>query len=748
MGDVMQSTTIADAVARPHWLALLLLPLVLALAVLTGWLGGQPPAVRSGEAAGQFSTSRASALVANIARAPHVSGSAEHARVRDVLVATLRGMGLETEIQRSFGVRQFSKFGNAISVAPVENVVAVLPGRDRSQPGVAVMAHYDSVAFAPGAGDDAAGTAAVVETARLLRAGPQPVRDVYFVITDAEELGLIGAHVFFNESPLAKRVGTVVNVEARGSRGLATMFQTSPGNAALVDLWARNAIAPSGNSLTSAIYRLLPNDTDLTVALAAGKVGINAAFIDGQFDYHSPTDSPANLDKRTLQQLGDFAVTTTRALAVAEVLPPRGGDAAYFDVFGIGVVRYPVWFGWGLLALSAVGLVTLPVTKLSTTWPVVVAGTIRMILVTALAGGVCHLIATLIHPAGTIAMRERLAEAPAALWMYLAVCLAALMAARVRGGLWIGSIALLIVVAAAAQAYLPGANWLFVWPVLAALAIAHVAARSGQASPATLATTAIAGGFVLALLAQLVIAAYVGLGSMTPLVVALIVPFAVALTGPLLALWGDAGWSRKAAGAALVASAGATAWFGATDGFSARHPRPGDLFHVSDDAGKSWWATSSSRAELPPGKAEQLTIPAATRFKLWATPAPKTDIPGPQFAFTSDNGAMRLQVTTAQAGRMLLMSVRPSVAISGATLNGKPVDLAAGKWTPIALRAAVPADLMVAGKAGGPGTLEVRYLAAVDGLPAGVTPPGGAPTNWTPLSGSRATMGTARFAIR
>jgi chlorophyll synthase len=41
------------------------------------------------------------------------------------------------------------------------------------------------------------------------------------------------------------------------------------GVAYLLDLWAKHAVAPSGNSLSSAVYRLLPNDSDLSVALAA-----------------------------------------------------------------------------------------------------------------------------------------------------------------------------------------------------------------------------------------------------------------------------------------------------------------------------------------------------------------------------------------------------------------------------------------------------------------------------------------------
>ena len=135
--------------------------------------------------------------------------------------------------------------------------------------------------------------AAVLETARVMSASASPARDVIFLVTDSEEMGLLGAQMFYKHHPLAARVGIVVNADTRGAKGRAIMFQTSPGNAALIDLWARNAVSPTGNSLTNAIYRLLPNDTDMSVSLAAGKAGINSAFIDGQFDYHAPSDAPA-----------------------------------------------------------------------------------------------------------------------------------------------------------------------------------------------------------------------------------------------------------------------------------------------------------------------------------------------------------------------------------------------------------------------------------------------------------------------
>ena len=52
----------------------------------------------------------------------------------------------------------------------VENIVGVLPGRDRSAPALALMAHYDSVAASPGAADDIMGVAAILETARAIKA--------------------------------------------------------------------------------------------------------------------------------------------------------------------------------------------------------------------------------------------------------------------------------------------------------------------------------------------------------------------------------------------------------------------------------------------------------------------------------------------------------------------------------------------------------------------------------------------------
>ena len=101
------------------------------------------------------------------------------------------------------------------------------PGAGRGGAGaVLLVAHYDSRPNTPGAGDDASGVAVVLETVRALAAGPPLGRDLIVLLSDGEELGLLGARGFAAEHPWMDEVDLVLNFEARGSRGPAAMFET------------------------------------------------------------------------------------------------------------------------------------------------------------------------------------------------------------------------------------------------------------------------------------------------------------------------------------------------------------------------------------------------------------------------------------------------------------------------------------------------------------------------------------------
>lgn len=114
-------------------------------------------------------------------------GSAAGAEVRRYLVRQLKALGLRPEVRRAT-VKRASEAG--VVLARVHNIHARIPGSASLSTGhVVLLAHYDSVAGSPGAADDAAGVAAVLEVAGALIAGAGPRNDVDIVLTDGEEAG-------------------------------------------------------------------------------------------------------------------------------------------------------------------------------------------------------------------------------------------------------------------------------------------------------------------------------------------------------------------------------------------------------------------------------------------------------------------------------------------------------------------------------------------------------------------------------
>lgn len=92
------------------------------------------------------------------------------------------------------------------------NLIGKLPGKRPDQGAVLLVAHWDHFGICAeppaedlicnGAVDNASGVAALTEIARRLARGPKLDRDVYFLATTAEELGLLGAHAFAENPPL------------------------------------------------------------------------------------------------------------------------------------------------------------------------------------------------------------------------------------------------------------------------------------------------------------------------------------------------------------------------------------------------------------------------------------------------------------------------------------------------------------------------------------------------------------------
>src|SRR5215204_2651123 len=317
---------------------------VAALFVLCALLvrdAGRPPApIPASAPPTEFSSERALVHLREIAQRPHSTGSADNARVRDYLVAQMRSLGLDTQVQEATGVgTRYARAGH------VRNVIGRLPGRTPGGLAVVLMSHYDGVEGGPAASDAGAGTAAVLETLRALRAGPPLAHDVIALITDGEEAGLLGAAAFVREHPWAKDVGVTLNFEARGTTGRALMFETGPGNLDVARV-LRTAGDVSATSLSVTVYRSLPNDTDLSEVGVLGKPALNFAFADGVERYHTAHDDVAHLNPGSVQHHGAQMLTLARAFGDGPLPRPTTGDAVFFDLPLVGLVVYPQ--GWAL----------------------------------------------------------------------------------------------------------------------------------------------------------------------------------------------------------------------------------------------------------------------------------------------------------------------------------------------------------------------------------------------------------------
>ena len=329
-----------------RWLPLAGLALFAALVV---YLLRPPRPLPAGAPATEFAAGRALCDVAVIARRPHSLGTPANAAVRAYLLGRCRALGLRPVVQDTSVL--VAAYGQVV-VGRVQNIIARMPGRQPGGPAVLVLAHYDSQPHTPGAGDDAAGVAAMLEAMRALRAGPPLARDVIWLFTDGEEAGLIGARAYAADpGRLRREVGVALNFEGRGNRGPSLTFEVSPQNGWVMGEYARAAPVPIASSLFYEAYRRLPNNTDFTPLREAGVTGLNFAFIDGYSYYHSPADTPAHLDLGALQHHGSYLLSLVRHFGSIPLAHTKAPDYTFFNPLGSWLVRYPAAWNLPLTAL-------------------------------------------------------------------------------------------------------------------------------------------------------------------------------------------------------------------------------------------------------------------------------------------------------------------------------------------------------------------------------------------------------------
>jgi len=737
-------------------MARIIAALSLACAVLSAvWRPHAPSALPASAPAAEFSAERAMGHLRHIASQPHPAGSDEHARVRAYLRTELARLGLAVEVQRATSVAEFpSPMSARYRVAArVQNIVARLPGQ-HSTGAVLLIAHYDSVAASTGGNDDGAAVAALLETVRALRAGPPLSNDVVVLLSDAEEAGLLGSVAFFAaRDPLGPGapIAAALNFEARGHTGPVLMFETAPDSGWLVREMAAACPHARASSLFDAVARFVPNATDFALARARGVPGLNFAYIEGIDHYHSSLDSRANVDPDSVQHHGEYALNLTRRLGARDLSRPDASSAVYFNL-GDRLIVYSAAASRPLAAVAVIGWIAVVAYGLRT-------GRLRKREIARSAGAkLCEVIAVVAVTAGVTWLAARTHDEFDRLGDtydhggYVAgiVALAAALAAgsavwqrRRRSAVDIAAGAALpwAVVTAAAAVWLPGAAFLFTWPLLgAALGLAALVRRRAFAPAVQAAALAIQALPVVALVIPMIPLVIEGLTLVLAAVAAAVLALALGLVAPHLAI---APGRRGLAWPAVLGALGAAcvvhaSWPRAPD---AERPRRDSVLYAQDtDARRAVWASSdaalddwtrplvgSARAPAPlPG-----FMPVWDRAFWWA-PAPVVPLSPPAVEVVSDASAgaartLRIRVASTRAARSIVVATAAHVVdyrvdgVSPAAPLGEPGPDAEAPWD-LWLEAggAAPWDLELTLAAGSPVVL--RVLDRSDGLPEAIAP--------------------------
>jgi len=204
---------------------------------------------------------------------------------------------------------------------PTMNVVGLLEGADPllKNEYLVVGAHLDHVGsqadeiYAPGANDNASGSAAVLEMAKaFVNNSMKPKRSVIFVLFASEELGLIGSSYFINHTPIPiDKIVAMINLDCIG---YGDSIQVGNGKSS-PKLWN---IARQLDSLNT---KMMVQATWNGGGADAGPFhdkGIPAAYFVTTNSYahlHYMTDTPETLNKSLFEKITKLAYLTAFEVA-------------------------------------------------------------------------------------------------------------------------------------------------------------------------------------------------------------------------------------------------------------------------------------------------------------------------------------------------------------------------------------------------------------------------------------------------
>uniref|UniRef100_A0A1A8EQL0 Endoplasmic reticulum metallopeptidase 1 n=2 Tax=Nothobranchius korthausae TaxID=1143690 RepID=A0A1A8EQL0_9TELE len=261
---------------------------------------------------------------------------------------------LTVDVQRPTGTFSIDFLGGFTSFYDhVTNVAVRLEPKGGAEHLMLANCHFDTVANSPGASDDAVSCAVMLEVLHSLASQSTPLRHgVIFLFNGAEENVLQASHGFITQHPWAEQVRAFINLEAAGVGGKEVVFQTGPENPWLVQAYVHAAKHPFASVVGQEVFQsgVIPSDTDFRIYRDFGNIpGIDLAFIENGFIYHTKYDTANRILTDSIQRAGDNILAVLKHLLMSETLAEsseyRHGNMVFFDLLGVVAVAYPARVG-------------------------------------------------------------------------------------------------------------------------------------------------------------------------------------------------------------------------------------------------------------------------------------------------------------------------------------------------------------------------------------------------------------------
>lgn len=213
------------------------------------------------------------------------------------------------------------------------NVVADIPGSDKTSELVILGAHLDSWHLASGAVDNAVGCAIMMEAARLIRTlGLQPRRTIRIILWSGEEQGLLGSQAYVashfgtaeKPRPEFTKVAAYVNIDGGSGRVRGANIFGPPEAADML----RTILAPVTDlgvegAISHSVRRL--GATGATTFSRAGltAIGLIQDPLDYALAWHGSLDTYERIDDGQARQAAVVVTTLALSLANQELMPAK-----------------------------------------------------------------------------------------------------------------------------------------------------------------------------------------------------------------------------------------------------------------------------------------------------------------------------------------------------------------------------------------------------------------------------------------